>query len=91
MGEVYLAHDARLGRKGVVLGHAITHELGHLLLGAKSHAGYGIMSAQWTPRELALAARGQLLFSEVERRKIRLNMVRRAIVAARQNPRCSER
>ena len=32
---------------GTVLGHAIAHELGHLLLGDSSHGSSGIMVARW--------------------------------------------
>jgi hypothetical protein len=46
---------------GEVLGDAIAHELGHLLLGI-GHSGRGIMKADWTSRDLVLAARGELKF-----------------------------
>jgi len=34
-----------------LLGSIIAHEVGHLLLGSNSHAGTGIMGAQWRPEE----------------------------------------
>jgi hypothetical protein len=49
-----------------ILGHAIAHELGHLLLGTNSHSPAGIMRARWQPADLASASKGALLFSTVE-------------------------
>ena len=46
---------------GEVLGDAITHELGHLLLGI-GHSSQGVMKADWNSQDLVLAARGQLQF-----------------------------
>ncbi len=45
-----------------ILGDAMAHELGHLLLGNR-HSRQGIMKALWTFRDLDLARRGQLQFS----------------------------
>ena len=36
------------------LGHAMAHEVGHLLLGAHSHAPAGLMTAHWYPLETHL-------------------------------------
>jgi hypothetical protein len=36
----------------LLLGRAIAHEVGHLLLGTSSHSPLGLMRAQWTPEEL---------------------------------------
>ena len=41
---------------GTVMGHAIAHEIGHLLLGTNSHSGSGLMSAVWTASELRCLA-----------------------------------
>jgi hypothetical protein len=45
----------------LLLGAAIAHELGHLLLGP-AHAHSGIMSPRLGRKEMELAARGELLF-----------------------------
>ena len=36
----------------VLLGRAIAHELGHLLLGTNAHSVRGLMRAQWTPADI---------------------------------------
>lgn len=53
-----------------LLGHVLAHELGHLLLGANSHSGMGLMRAQWSSRELHAADHGGLFFSASESRRI---------------------
>lgn len=47
---------------GQVLGDAMAHELGHLLLGPQ-HSRRGIMKADWTLQDLASSSRGKLQFS----------------------------
>ena len=53
-----------------LLGTVIAHELGHLLLGANSHSGMGLMSARWSSRELAAAQHGGLFFSSSESERL---------------------
>ncbi|HEX5412839.1 MAG TPA: hypothetical protein VFZ27_13400 [Terriglobia bacterium] len=48
-----------------ILGDAMAHELGHLLLGI-GHSPQGIMKAFWTFQDLDLAKRGKLRFSPEE-------------------------
>jgi hypothetical protein len=45
-----------------ILGHAMAHEIGHLLLGP-GHSQVGIMQAEWTREDLARAARNELSFT----------------------------
>lgn len=45
-----------------ILGDAMAHELGHLLLGTR-HSSRGIMKALWTFQDLELASRGNLRFT----------------------------
>ena len=56
---------------GVVLGHAIAHELGHLLTGSSSHARRGLMRALWTSAELRRNLPGDWRFSHDESDRIR--------------------
>jgi len=54
-----------------VLGIAMAHELGHLLLPAKAHAQAGLMRANWTKKDLQLAQRSRLFFSAEQGELIR--------------------
>jgi hypothetical protein len=58
----------------VILGHAMAHELGHLLLGTNSHSPTGIMRAHWTSGDLASATVGHFVFTLEQSRKIRMNL-----------------
>jgi hypothetical protein len=64
-----LAVDKRLSVSRI-LGSVITHELGHLLLGANSHSRSGLMHADWSRQELLAANLGWLDFSNSERTRI---------------------
>ncbi len=55
---------------GTVLGAAIVHEIGHLLLGT-SHSEEGIMRGNWMPEDLRHAAQGQLRFTAEQVARIR--------------------
>ena len=55
---------------GIVLGHAIAHELGHLLIPGDAH-GNGIMRPYWAYREWQQALGGTLLFGPGPARAIR--------------------
>ena len=60
-----------------ILGHAMAHEIGHLLLGSNSHAYVGLMSAHWFNAELRRASRGALLFTSSEQERLRAALERR--------------
>ena len=45
-----------------VLGAALAHELGHLLLGKGAHSPMGIMRSHWDSEELRALGRGRLTF-----------------------------
>jgi hypothetical protein len=49
-----------------MLGHAIAHEIGHLLLGDNSHSLGGIMVAPWSKQDLLRMVKGGLLFTHQE-------------------------
>ena len=65
-----------------VLGAVIAHELGHVLLGTRSHAPTGIMARRLGSREMAAAARGELRFLRAEADQIRVAVERRTTAAA---------
>jgi len=54
-----------------VLGAAIAHEVGHLLLGSAAHSGQGVMRATWEKEQLELASIGELVFTTEQAAKIR--------------------
>lgn len=55
----------------IILGHAMAHELGHLLLGTNSHSESGLMRAHWTREDLTNASKGKLRFSKEQCLKIK--------------------
>ncbi len=70
-----LQTESRIGA-AIILGHAMAHELGHLLLGTNSHSPDGLMRAHWGPSDLAQAAKGNLLFSAEESTRMRSRFTR---------------
>jgi hypothetical protein len=63
--------------QAVLLGHAIAHELGHVLLGTSEHSRYGLMAGQWRDTDLDRAALGLLQFSTAEAARMRAEALRR--------------
>ena len=61
----------------IMLGCAIAHEVGHLLLGPNSHSGRGIMHGEWGAKELRLALMGGLLFTSQQSKVIQAEARRR--------------
>jgi hypothetical protein len=57
--------------RGLILGHVMAHELGHLLLGEQSHSSQGIMVPTFRVKELLRAQKGQLLFTPQQAEKMR--------------------
>jgi hypothetical protein len=57
-----------------LLGYAMAHELGHLLLGCNSHSPSGLMRAAWGPEELSLMARGALDLSDDQSQAIKAKL-----------------
>lgn len=62
-----------------VLGTTLAHEIGHLLLGAKSHSQTGIMCPRLKPGQLVMASRGDLLFTAEQAGRIRARLTRRLV------------
>ena len=55
----------------LLLGRAIAHELGHLLLGTASHSPLGLMRARWTPEELRRDRPSDWFFSTRDASRLR--------------------
>jgi hypothetical protein len=66
----FVSNDVGLGLP-MILGCAIAHEVGHLLLGAHSHSGEGVMQAEWGQRQIRQALMKDLFFTPDESRLIR--------------------
>ncbi len=56
---------------GIILAHALAHEIGHVLLRSGKHSPHGLMSAAWSDREFEFMSRIplQLTGREVDRIK----------------------
>lgn len=63
--------------QGIMLGHAIAHELGHLLMPERTHSLAGIMSTRWDRRHWDDAVAGRLLFQKAEAKAMRTNLLAR--------------
>jgi len=57
-----------------LLGIAIAHEIGHLLLPDNSHSQTGLMRAKWGKADFWLAQRSQLFFTAEQGELIRSRM-----------------
>jgi len=75
-----LAHRHGM-RHGLVLGHLVAHELGHLLLGAGSHSSQGIMHVPWGVKELDMIRRRSMVFTSREAERMRTNIAARTAIA----------
>jgi len=64
--------------KARILGLAMAHELGHLLLPFHSHSRTGIMRAKWNRQDFQLAALGNLDFTPKQAELIRSEVLRRS-------------
>jgi hypothetical protein len=56
-----------------VLGATVAHEIGHILLGSKTHTRGGIMSSRFERAEMRMAASGELRFSPEQAQRMRAN------------------
>lgn len=53
-----------------VLGATIAHEIGHILLGSKTHTRSGIMGSRFRRTDMRMAARGELRFTPEQARRM---------------------
>jgi len=76
LATVYVDRVERLARGsngdlGTLLGRAMAHEIGHLLMGRTAHAGAGLMRPRWTRAEVARNARPDWSLAAADLRVIR--------------------
>jgi hypothetical protein len=82
LATIYADRVARMAETAGIdpaelLGRAIAHEIGHLLLGTNRHASRGLMRAYWSAEELRRAAASQWLFAGKERSQLREGVINR--------------
>jgi hypothetical protein len=58
----------------VILGHAMAHELEHVVLGSTEHTSGGLMQARWTPASWRLASAGLMAFGCAEIKRMRAGL-----------------
>ena len=63
---------------GVLLGTAIAHEVGHLVLGETAHARQGLMSPDWRREHFERLSTSSLVFSAKEGRMLRNQLMKPA-------------
>ena len=63
--------------EGVLLGRAMAHEIGHMLLGTSSHSRFGLMRAIWLSGELRRDLPSDWVFSSREGADLRQRLVAR--------------
>jgi hypothetical protein len=51
------------GARAEILGGALAHEIGHLLLAETSHSKTGVLRAEWGDQDLRMLACGRLWFT----------------------------
>jgi hypothetical protein len=73
-GEVRIRAHHEDDLEGRILGYAIAHEAGHLLLGDQHHAPTGIMSSGWTTSHLRARPKAFFLFTSEEAEQLCANL-----------------
>jgi hypothetical protein len=70
LATVYVDRVERLARRsgdlGTLLGRAMAHEIGHLLMGGSAHAARGLMRPRWTRAEVMRNATSDWRFDAPE-------------------------
>jgi len=66
-GHRSLPHDRFVG---VLLGHVIAHEVGHLLLATNNHSRHGLMQAHWNASAIRDAIAGRLAFDRKQQERM---------------------
>lgn len=75
LATVYVDRVERLARRsgdlGTLLGRAMAHEIGHLLMGGAEHAARGLMRPRWTRAEVTRNATADWRFAAPDLRAIK--------------------
>ena len=71
-----VARDAGVDARRL-LGYAVAHEIGHLLLNSPQHSSAGLMRALWSRLELQERRTGDWVFSNAEAETMRLAVAAR--------------
>lgn len=71
-------NDAIYANRAQILGHAMAHELGHVILNISVHAPQGIMRGEWSEKDLRDAGQGYLLFTPGQAEVLRAEARRRS-------------
>jgi len=64
---------------GMMLGHLMAHEVGHLLLSIGAHSSVGIMHVPWHNNELEMLQRGFMVFMPAEVERMRTSIRAREV------------
>lgn len=70
-GRVAWLAEAGQSEVAVLMGRAIAHEIGHLLLGTNGHAAHGLMRARWSAQEIRRPVATDWLFTSGDARRMR--------------------
>jgi hypothetical protein len=84
--RVYAYAKQGVATHSQILGDAVAHEMGHLLLGPAPHARFGIMRGNWTAEDLKSIAMGGFLFTPHQSAVIRLAAMQRMDTALQHHP-----
>ena len=85
-GRIRSLADAQRVKPELVLGFAICHEIGHLLLRSTGHSSMGLMRYGWNNETRQQAEQGHLRFLMTEAQQIRQEAAKRAVSAVQQHP-----
>jgi hypothetical protein len=66
---------------GKVLGHAMAHEIGHVLLGTDAHSVGGLMKARWGRADWLAVAAGHLRIAPEDGERMRSGLDRESVAA----------
>ena len=62
----------------ILLGHALAHEIGHVLLGTKDHSATGILKPRWSKADFEVPAIRRLSFTPEQSQRMRDEVLRRS-------------